>query len=506
VCGALGIIAALAANPSRRPAGAASLSAQSTITDADLGRASGARTVAVRGIAAGPITRLPLEAYVARVLAGEGEPGAPEATHEALAIAIRTFAIFNATRHRSDGFDMCDTTHCQVLRAATVNSRRAALATAGRILTYQGAPAEIFYSASCGGRSESASEVWSRSTLPYLRSVEDDVHEGDVPWTLELTLDDAGRALRRLGFEGSLRDVEVATRNESGRVSRLTLSGMRPGAITGEQFRAAVGTTEVRSTAFAIVKRGSTLQLTGRGYGHGVGMCVVGAGRRARRGESVGMILATYYPGLAISRLDDAPEVSATRPSSATPIAAPLAAPAPTRGVTARVPNGSPIGAPELQRLASRAQQAISKALGTPVSPVTVELHETLDSFRAATGAPWWVDAVVNGTTINLAPAAVIETRGGIEPALRRAFAELAMRTALTPRPVWARVGGARYFARLLDGGDPARNASATRAQCPTDAELTLALSAGSLRDAEARAEACFARAYAQTSDWRSVR
>ena len=50
--------------------------------------------------------------------------------------------------------------------------------------TYQGAPAEIFYSASCGGRSESASAVWARSNLPYLQSVRDDVHDDDEPWTV----------------------------------------------------------------------------------------------------------------------------------------------------------------------------------------------------------------------------------------------------------------------------------------------------------------------------------
>ena len=67
---------------------------------------------------------------MARVLAGEGEPNAPEATQQALAVAIRTYALFNAGRHQRDGFDLCDSAHCQVPRPATANSRRAALATA----------------------------------------------------------------------------------------------------------------------------------------------------------------------------------------------------------------------------------------------------------------------------------------------------------------------------------------------------------------------------------------
>ena len=370
------------------------------------------------------------------------------------------------------------------------------LATAGRILSYQGAPAEIFYSASCGGRSESASEVWARSNLPYLRSVEDDVHDGDTPWILDLTLEDAERALRRIGFEGSLENVDVLARNDSGRASRLRLSGMRPDAITGEQFRSALGATVVRSTAFSVAKRGSTLRLTGRGYGHGVGMCVIGAGRRARRGESADAILGKYYPGLTVSRLGDA---SVSRAADAPPVAA--AAP----GLIS-VPDGSTISAAELQRLAARAQETLSTRLGQTVEPVAVELHGTLDGFRAATGRPWWVSAAVTGTRVVLAPAALLAQREGVETVLHVAVAEVLMTRALVDRPAWVRVGGARYFARAVAGNTASAPNSSGPLRCPADVELTLAISAGAQREAESRAEACFARAYAQTNDWRSVR
>ena len=134
-------------------------------------------------------------------------------------------------RHRREGFDLCDTVHCQVLRAANDSSRRAALATAGRVLTLNGAPAEVFYSASCGGRSEGAAQVWPGATFPYMQVVrDDDVHEEDVPWTLELTLDELRQALARAGFGGGpLRDIEIDGHNESGRVERLRLSGHAAG-------------------------------------------------------------------------------------------------------------------------------------------------------------------------------------------------------------------------------------------------------------------------------------
>jgi stage II sporulation protein D len=262
------------------------------------------RTVAVGSLSGASIVTLPLEEYVARVLAGEGQPNAPESTQQALAIAIRTYAVFNTGRHRRDGFDLCDTTHCQVPRTATAASRRAALATAGRVLIYQGAPAEIFYSASCGGRSENAADVWPTLDLPYLRSVSDDVHGDEERWVLERTLEQVERLLQRYNFQGSLRGVEIDDRTDSGRVAKLRLPGLRPDGITGEQLRFALGASELRSTAFSVDRRGRTVRFTGRGYGHGVGLCIVGAGRRGERGQSADAILRHYYPGLIVGLLD----------------------------------------------------------------------------------------------------------------------------------------------------------------------------------------------------------
>jgi hypothetical protein len=227
-------------------------------------------------------------------------------------------------------------------------------------------------------------------------------------------------------------------------------------------------------------------------------MCVIGAGRRARRGETVDAILGKYYPGLTISRLGDGPV-------SGTADAPPVAASASPRALI-RVPNGSTISAAELQRFAARAQQALATTLGQPVEPVAVELHETLDGFRAATGRPWWVSAAVTGTRVDLAPAALLVQRDGVESVLQVAIAEVLMTRALPGRPAWVRVGGARYFARAAAGSVPSVSNARDPLRCPADAELTLAVSAGAQRDAEARAEACFARAYAQSRDWRSVR
>src|SRR5262245_45498311 len=489
----------------KTPAQTNVIAAQTEISDAVLEKASEGRTVDIGLLSTGGgVATIPLEVYVARVLAGEAEPGAADAAQQALAVAIRTYAIVNSGRHRREGFDLCDTTHCQVMRTANDYSRRAALATASRVLTLDGKPVEIFYSASCGGRSESAADVWPGGTkFPYLRSVPDNVHEDEVPWVLTLTLEEIRQALVKAGFGGDrLRGLEIDERTHSGRVARLHLSGLRPDAIAGDPFRMAIGPRQLRSTAFSMTRSGNSVRFSGVGYGHGVGMCVIGAGKRARRGETLEAILAQYFPGLTLLSLGASAPVDVPAPVPVSiepprPPVAPAPAPAPvatSSEINVRVPNGSPISAGELGRLALRVRESLSKTLGTPSRNVTVELHGTLDGFRYETGRPWWVSAAVKGTTIDLAPAPLLAQRDGVEVALRAAMAELLVTPELSDRPAWVKIGAARHFSR----SQPEASASKD-VKCPADAELTMALSASSQRDAESRAERCFARELAKT-------
>ena len=86
--------------------------------------------------------------------------------------------------------------------------------------------------------------------------------------------------------------------------------------------------------------------------------------------------------------------------------------------------------------------------LGTSVAPITVRVHASLESFRLATGRPWWVRSVSAGTSIDLVPAALLARPAGFDGALRIAVAELFVSEGLRGRPVWVRIGAARYFAR----------------------------------------------------------
>ena len=181
------------------------------------------------------------------MLSGEAEPGAADAAQQALAVAIRTYAVVNeaaiAARVRSLRHDALSG-HARGHRS----SRRAALATAGRVLTLDGKPVEIFYSASCGGRSERCRRLARWHEVSLSRSVPDDVHEDEVPWVLTLTLDEIRQALVKAGFGGDrLRDIDIEERTRSGRVARLKLSGLRPDAIAGDPFRMAIGPRQLRA-------------------------------------------------------------------------------------------------------------------------------------------------------------------------------------------------------------------------------------------------------------------
>ncbi|MGC4082807.1 MAG: SpoIID/LytB domain-containing protein [Vicinamibacterales bacterium] len=328
----------------------------------------GASTVRVGVLRDGKydVVTLPMETYVARVLAGEAAPDSPPASLEALAIAIRTYTETNRGRHGSDGFDLCDQTHCQVMRTATAVTERAALATAEQVLLYQGSPATVFYSASCGGRSEKPSNVWPGADDPsYLSIHDDDDGCGGFPmWSAELAIGDLQRALRAGGYTGTLRDVRLAARNDSGRAARLMLDGMTPSEFTGQDLRMVVGRTlgfqHLQSAQFDLRRNGNAFRFSGRGAGHGVGLCVIGSMKRAARGQSAAEILARYFPGTQIGPLG--PRLTSVSPPSPR-ISAPSssrvsAVPAPAAVENARTIGHPPHARRERSRRATHAARA----------------------------------------------------------------------------------------------------------------------------------------------------
>ena len=477
------------------------------------------------------VTVVPLDVYVARVLAGEAAPNTAPAALEALAIAVRTYTVANMGKHRGDGFDLCDQTHCQVMRTANPATERASTATAGLILLDGRTAPTIYYSASCGGRTELPSEVWPKSGNPsYLPSRDDEACRGFPAWSAELTTADLQRALAAAGLRGTLRDMRIAARNESGRVSKLVLEGMTPSEMSGQDLRMAVGPTlgwmRVLSANFELRRVGTVYRFTGHGSGHGVGMCVIGAMHRADAGQSATQILSQYYPGLRIG------PYTVVAPPAATTTAAPPAAPKPTAPTaatsTAAAPPSSspaappPIPAPEARRsdmalaiapadaasqtdvesLLARARDDLARTLGVePPAKLTATFHPTAAAYEQASGHPWFTSGSVVDGAMHFLPVGVLRDRGVLDRTLRRTLVTLMVGASLDGRPAWVREGVSGYFADPEAPVVELRNAG-----CPADIELTRPLSAGSLSDAYGRARACVARQIAGGRQWRDLR
>ena len=459
------------------------------------------------------IQTLPLEAYIARVLAGEAARESPSAALEVLAITIRTFALGNRDRHRADGFDLCDETHCQVVRTATAATIQAAQATAGQVLMRNGTIASVFYSASCGGHTEIPSNVWpGADDPPYLPSLDDDACGGAPAWDAELNEADLLRAFRAAGFRGDrFREMRIAARNNSGRVARLSLEGLTPPEISGQDLRVVVGRTlgwqHIKSTSFELRRQGAVYRFSGHGSGHGVGLCVIGSTNLAGRGIGAPAILAKYFPGADIA-------IAGPRLTPELPRIGPDAPAVSTFGVFVSLPDDDEGERVAITRLTAQARDELARTLGVPPpATVTLRFHPTTDAYERATGQSWftsgaWVKDGVKAE-LHLLPLAVLRERGVLERTIRHELVHAMVDGVLGKRPVWVREGAAIYFAgeRPIPGQSPTGAAlrPEPRASCPEDYELLRPVSVGALSNAYARARACFARQIAAGKSWREI-
>lgn len=260
------------------------------------------------------INSLPLEDYLRGVVAREIGTTRPEAyaAIQAQAVAARTYAVRNLGRRRALGFDLMASHDDQVYGGASAEyaiTDRAVLSTAGEILVHGGDLAEAFYHSTCGGHTTSRAEAWS-GDREYLRGVPDLV--GDTPacttsryfhWRERYE----GETLARLMAPSDTFTWVLEGRDTSGRMTRLTiLRGESATTARGDAIRWMLRRPSgepLRSTLFDMTWESGAIVLTGRGWGHGIGMCQVGAQGRARAGEGYAAILRHYYPGTEIRRL-----------------------------------------------------------------------------------------------------------------------------------------------------------------------------------------------------------
>ena len=250
-------------------------------------------------------------------------------------------------REAHPDFDVCADDHCQRYQGITKAFSRAVAnavrATAGEFLRYNGAICDARFSKSCGGITERYATAWGDQDIAYLESVYDGPTQS-CAYSLETWIsskpaaycntDDSellSRVLPKFDQEtrdfyrwqvaytpaeladliesrlaldlGPIRDLQALARGPSGRIYRLKIIGERDHVIVGKELeiRRALSRTHLYSSAFVVNRESGRLVLRGAGWGHGVGLCQIGAAVMANAGKSYTAILQHYYRGTTVS-------------------------------------------------------------------------------------------------------------------------------------------------------------------------------------------------------------
>lgn len=280
------------------------------------------------------VNPLPMDSYLRGVVPLEiGNRTAAElAAVQAQAVAARTYAYRHLTDQRD--FDMYATVQDQVyggVDAEKPQSDSAIASTADIVVLYGGKPINTPYHSTCGGSTAGVTEVWyDQPDEPYLRPVSDRIPGTDhyycepsprFSWTESYDAAELRAVMEKYLASytnaprtnlGRITAVREQGRTASGRVAALTVQ-TESGTYTlrGNDIRFVLRDqkgTILNSTLFSLAASNtdgevSELTLSGRGYGHGIGMCQWGAIGRARAGQSYRTILETYYPGTTLGRI-----------------------------------------------------------------------------------------------------------------------------------------------------------------------------------------------------------
>ncbi|WP_095982468.1 SpoIID/LytB domain-containing protein [Melittangium boletus] len=245
------------------------------------------------------INVIPLEDYLAAVLGGEMPVSFPPEALKAQAVAARTYALQKKLEAYGAPFYVGSSVLHQVyggVNREDARTRIAVEATRGEVLTYDLAPIEAYFHASCGGHTESGWDALQRD-LPYLQAV--DCPCGRLPasrWSATVT-----DAELRAALGQSPEGFRVTSRTATHRVNRVTASG--GASVDGVTLRRKLGYTKLKSLDFDAERTSGGWRLNGRGYGHGAGLCQWGAKALADQGRSYRDILQHYYPGTELQQL-----------------------------------------------------------------------------------------------------------------------------------------------------------------------------------------------------------
>lgn len=305
------------------------------------------------------INVLPMEEYLQGVLPGEMSPTFPMEALKAQAIAARTFFLYNFGRvHQHDPFDVCSDVHCQVfvgVKSRDDRIREAVDETRGLVLLHDGELFSTPFSALCGGHTEHVENVWNGDATPVLRGIFDVNNPEKIQRIFDLSNEDnvrkwieskpevfcnielygnpefaqyANKYFRwqerftRTELEnnissytgtnfGTLLDIVPVSRGVSGRIIELKIVGSARTFTIGKELRIrkALSPQTLYSACFVVDKSEASgnvpdyFVIKGAGWGHGVGMCQIGAALMAFKGIDAAKILRHYYSGTKISQL-----------------------------------------------------------------------------------------------------------------------------------------------------------------------------------------------------------
>ena len=213
--------------------------------------------------------------------------------------------------HRENMLDIStDIEEAQAYDAAGVNDRikEAVRSTRGQIICYEGEPIYAWFHAHAGGRTATAAEGLSyKKEAPYTQSVEsresEKAPEDDTAWTASFPGEEAVRAAAETGVKISahVRQIRMGEKGESGRVKEILINNQ---SVPANEFRIAIGSEKMKSTLLTEVNyENDTLTLSGKGYGHGVGMSQWGAYAMAEEGKDAREIIQRYFRGVDIVQM-----------------------------------------------------------------------------------------------------------------------------------------------------------------------------------------------------------
>ncbi|MEO0948888.1 MAG: SpoIID/LytB domain-containing protein, partial [Cyanobacteria bacterium J06641_5] len=241
-----------------------------------------------------------LEHYLYSVVGAEVVQSWPIEALKAQAVAARTYALYERAKAQGKLFDVSNTTNSQVYKGITTESNRTHAAvneTNSQVITHGGQLILAAFHASSGGHTENVEDVWTQP-LPYLRGVAD--YDRGAPvyeWSKAIASEALGS---KLGI-GPARSVRIERTTPRGRVIALSVVGeLGSKRLSGEEFRRALN---LRSTLFAIAEARGVFQVSGRGFGHGVGMSQWGAYHLALQGTNYQQILGHYYQNATLARV-----------------------------------------------------------------------------------------------------------------------------------------------------------------------------------------------------------